>query len=48
LVRKILQVERHLAGHDEQIIALIKAIKQLMKPTPLPTKRRIGFKTDGH
>jgi DNA gyrase/topoisomerase IV subunit A len=43
LSRKIAQIERHLAEHDEQIIALIKALKQFIQPAPLPKKRRIGF-----
>ena len=48
LSRKIVQIERHLAEHDEQIIELIKAIKQLLKPEPPPKKRRIGFHADKH
>jgi hypothetical protein len=28
---------------NEQIIELIKAIKQFLKPDPLPKKRRIGY-----
>jgi len=46
LAQKISQVEQHLAEHDEQIVAIVKAIKQLMQPKPLPQKRRIGFKID--
>ncbi len=45
LANKIAQLERRLAGHDEQIIALVHAIKQLMAPEPPPKKRRIGFHT---
>lgn len=45
LIRKISQIERHLSSHDEQISAIIKAIKQLMQPEPVPKKRRIGFDT---
>ena len=48
LTRKISQIERHLSGHDEQINAIIKTIKQLIQPAPVPKKRRIGFKTDEH
>ena len=48
LSRKIVQIERHLANHDEQIIELIKAIKQLLKPEAPPKKRRIGFHPDKH
>ena len=46
--RRIVQIEHHLADHDEQIIELIKAIKQLLKPEPPPKKRRIGFHTEKH
>ena len=48
LSRRIAQIESHLADHDEQIIELIKAIKQLLKPEPPPKKRRIGFKAEKH
>lgn len=43
LSRRINQIELHLADHDEQIIEMIKAIKQLLKPNPPPKKRRIGY-----
>lgn len=43
LSRRIVQIENHLADHDEQIIELIKAVKQLLKPEPPPKKRCIGF-----
>ncbi len=48
LSNRIVQIEWHLADHDEQIIELIKAIKQLLKPDPPPKKRRIGFHADKH
>ena len=48
LSRKIVQIEIHLADHDEQIIELIRAIKQLLKPEPPPKKRRIGFHAGNH
>ena len=48
LSRRIVQIERHLAEHDNQIMELLKAIKQLLKPDPLPKKRRIGFHSDKH
>ncbi|MDJ0855178.1 MAG: hypothetical protein QNI88_08215 [Desulfobacterales bacterium] len=44
--RKIEQIERRLSEHDEQITALVGAIKQLMSPKLPPQKRRIGF-TEG-
>jgi len=47
LTRKISQIERHLSGHDDQINAIIKTIRQLIQPAPVPKKRRIGFDTDG-
>ena len=43
LSRRIVQIERHLAEHDEQIIELIEAIKQFLRPNPPPKKRRIGY-----
>ena len=43
LARKITQLERKLADHDDQIIAIIQAIKELSGPKPVPKKRRIGF-----
>ena len=48
LSRTIVQIERHLAEHDSQIMELVKSIKQLLKPDPLPKKRRIGFHSDKH
>ena len=46
--RKISQIERRLTDHDEQIVELVSAIKQLIKPDPPPKKRRIGFHTEKH
>ncbi|CAB1078935.1 hypothetical protein D1AOALGA4SA_6654 [Olavius algarvensis Delta 1 endosymbiont] len=46
LSRRIVQIERHLADHDNQILELVKVIKQLLKPDPPPKKRRIGFHRD--
>ena len=43
LARKIAQLERKLADHDDQIIDIIQAIKELSGPQPVPKKRRIGF-----
>jgi len=43
LSRKIARIEHHLAEHDEQILALIRALKQFIQPAPVPKKRRIGF-----
>ena len=46
LARKIAKLERKLGDHDEQIMVLVEAIKQLMDPKPPPKTRRIGFHTD--
>lgn len=46
LARKIAQLERKLGDHDEQILVLFEAIKQLMDPEPPPKTRRIGFHTE--
>ncbi len=43
LAREIAQLERKLADHDDQIIAIIQAIKELSGPQPVPEKRCIGF-----
>ena len=46
LARKIAELERKFGDHDEQIMVLVEAIKQLMNPK-LPSKTgRIGFNTD--
>jgi hypothetical protein len=42
LARKLLELERKVGGHDETIVALVGAIRQLME-TPAPKKRKIGF-----
>lgn len=42
LARKLLKLERKVGGHDETIVALVGAIRQLMG-TPAPKKRKIGF-----
>ena len=43
LQHKIANIERRLSDHDEQIIELVKLIKQMLEPDPPPKKRRIGF-----
>jgi len=43
LARKMAQLEKKLGDHDEQIMVLVEAIKQLMDPKPPPKTRRIGF-----
>jgi len=46
LAHKLDKLERRFSDHDEQILALFKAIKQLMKPELPPKKQRIGFHPD--
>jgi hypothetical protein len=46
LARKFAELERKLGDHDEQIMVLVEAIKQLMNPKLPPKTRRIGFHTD--
>ena len=43
LAQKIAQIERRLADHDQEILVLVRAIKDLMRPEPPPQRRRIGF-----
>jgi hypothetical protein len=46
LARKIGRLERKLSDHDDEILVIVEAIKQLMNPTLPPKDRRIGFNTD--
>ena len=46
LARKIAKLERKLGDHDEQIMVLVQAIKELMDPKLPPKTRRIGFHND--
>lgn len=46
LAHKISQLEQKLSDHDDQILVLVDAIKQLMDPKPPPKKRQIGFRGD--
>ena len=43
LAREISQLERKMSGHNDQILVMIEAIKQLMNPKLPPKTRRIGF-----
>jgi hypothetical protein len=47
LSHKLDLLERKVSEHDKQLVTLIKAIKQLISPKPVPKKRRIGFKVSG-
>ena len=48
LARRLGQLERRLADHDEQILSLVAAVKELVSPVSLPKKRRIGFARGTH
>jgi hypothetical protein len=44
LAAKLTELERHLTTHDEQILAIVDAIRQLAAAPPeKPSRRRIGF-----
>jgi hypothetical protein len=43
LARRLDDLERKLADHDTQILAVVQALKALLGPTPVPKRRRIGF-----
>jgi hypothetical protein len=43
LAGKLAELERKLATHDEQILAIINAIRQLATPPKPSKRRRIGF-----
>jgi type I restriction-modification system DNA methylase subunit len=45
LAQKLNQLERKLQTHDQAIVSIIKAIRQLMNP-PTPKRRSIGFTAD--
>ena len=45
LAAKLNELERKLSTHDEQIVVLLEAIRQLMEE-PVPEKRRIGFEVE--
>jgi hypothetical protein len=43
LARRLDEVEKRLGGHDEQFVEVIRAIRELMTPSAVPKRRRIGF-----
>ena len=43
LARKLAQIEKRLAAHDEEILAIITIIRGLTTPAKPPNRRRIGF-----
>jgi phage regulator Rha-like protein len=42
LAQKLAELERKVSGHDQAIVGILKAIRELMNP-PVPKKRPIGF-----
>jgi hypothetical protein len=47
LAIKVTELEKKLTAHDEQILTIVEAIKQLMSLPPPVKKRPIGFRLDG-
>jgi hypothetical protein len=43
--RKLEDLERKLVEHDEKFSVVFAAIRELMEPSAVPPKRRIGFST---
>ena len=43
LVGKLAELERRVAGHDQELKAIVRAIRQLMTPADVP-RRKIGFR----
>jgi len=46
LAERLAELERKLANHDEQIVAIMEAIKRLMAPPVPDDKHRIGFRAE--
>jgi hypothetical protein len=46
LASKLTELERKLEKHDDQIIAIIDAIRELMQPPDDPPRKPIGFHTE--
>jgi hypothetical protein len=44
LARKLMELEKRIEAHDEEITGLFEAIRQLMEPPDTPSKK-IGFHT---
>jgi len=43
LAKKLDELERRVSGHDEAIIGIVRAIRDLAAPPQERPKRRIGF-----
>ena len=46
IAQKVAELERRLADHDEQILVLVRVLKQMAGPDTVPEKRRIGFHSE--
>jgi len=44
LVKRLADLERRVAGHDQDLQAIVHAIQQLVTPRPETSRRRIGFR----
>jgi hypothetical protein len=44
LVKRLADLERRVAGHDQDLQAIVHAIQQLVTPPPETSRRRIGFR----
>ena len=44
LAQKLTELEQKIERHDEEIVAIFEAIRQLMAPKPTTAKRKIGFR----
>ena len=44
LARRLDELDTRVGQHDEQFVAVIRAIRGLMEPPPTPRKGRIGFR----
>ena len=42
--QKLGELERKIERHDDEIVAIFEAIRQLMAPKPTAMKRKIGFR----
>jgi hypothetical protein len=43
LAKKLDELERRLNDHDQAIVEVVRAIRQLTAPAPAVPKRKIGF-----
>ncbi len=43
LAARLDELENRVGKHDEQFAQVVRAIRQLMEPSPAPMRRKIGF-----